>query len=462
MARKIPVVAIVGRTNVGKSTLFNALVKHRRAIVKDTPGVTRDRNYAVARYDDFAFKLIDTGGMAGEEHSEFEDSVRTQAQIAVDEADLVLVVFDGLHGLHPLDSDVVNMLRGVDKPMLCIANKCEKQLAKSQATELYALGYEEIIMISAAHNEGVRELVQRIRSELGLIADENDLEVEPEKNLRLAILGKPNVGKSTLVNRLIGQDRVLVSDTAGTTRDSIDVEISHDGQDFTLIDTAGLRKRARIDQRSVERFGNLRTLRSLARCDVAVLLLDATQGMPSEQDAKIAGVIHDRGKPFLIAVNKWDLIEKDHRTAKEFKTKVFDTFKFARYAPIVFISALSGKRCISVLSKAAQIDRSSKERIKTSDLNKLMQRAFEVKPPPVYRGQPIKLLFATQTEVSPPGFVVFVNYTEKLNFSYERFLKNEIRKRYPFIGTDIRVHFRKRTEKSRREKQHLQRIAGNE
>ncbi len=466
----LPTICIVGRTNVGKSTLFNALAGRRKAVVKDQPGVTRDRYYEVVTRFDFPFTLIDTGALIGEENIALHESVQAQTEIAMKQSDLVIVVFDGLHGLHPLDSEVLKLVRLIGKPSIYVANKCEKPSAAMTATELYGLGVDEIIPLSAAHRRGIRELLSKMKEligpinvvselpeeqgfgdndeiDLALFEENGPLKEEPldSSTINIAIIGKPNVGKSTFVNKLLGEERMICSPIAGTTRDSIKSDLSRDGRDFEIVDTAGLRKKAGVHENSVERFSNIRTLRSLAQSDVAVFLLDASEGTPTEQDARIVGLAHDKGKSLVIVVNKWDLIEKDGRIAEAYRAVVREVFKFAAYAPVVFVSALTGQRCLAVLDTVIEVCEAARIRLSTSEANKVFSNAFAVKPPPVYRGNPVKLLYVTQVATKPPTFAVFVNYPERLRFNYERYLKNSVRKIYPFIGNDIRILFRRRS-----------------
>lgn len=449
MKKKIPTVAIVGRTNVGKSSLFNEIVGKRLAIVANMHGVTRDRNYALVKKEDSYFTLIDTGGLVGDEDPNFSKIVKEQTEFAIEEADLIIALVDGSDGLHPQDEHVASRLRKASVPVMWYANKCEKKISKQATSEFYALGIDDIKPISAAHNEGLRELSNDIVTKLS----EMDLSIqnvsETEDSIHVAVLGKPNVGKSSFINKLIGFDRLITSNVAGTTRDKVYLNIKQDGQEYVIADTAGLRKKGKISDKTVERYSTLRSLSELAICDVALLFLDATEGLPTEQDARIAGLIHERGRPFVIVVNKWDAIEKDHKSAKKFKDALFDVFKFCRYAPVLFVSALTGKRCPQVLKKAKEIFESSQKRIGTSELNKIFERLIAKYPPPVYRGESIKLYFVTQVSVAPPTFILFVNYPDKLNFSYERYLRNGIRKVYPYEGVHLRVIFRKRTKKQK-------------
>lgn len=482
----LPTVCIVGRTNVGKSTLFNAFVGRRTAVVKDSPGVTRDRCYEVVNRFSFPFTLIDTGALVGEEAISLHRAVREQSELAMKQSDAVIVVFDGMHGLHPLDAEVVQLVRQIDKPVIWVANKCEKPSSALVATELYGLGIEEILTISAAHRRGIRDVIAKLEeilkpmssmpvykiptpeqvyseneddfegfdpalvTEIPEYFDENDGEDNPDINptINLAILGKPNVGKSTFVNKLLGEERMIVSPIAGTTRDSIRNNLSRDGQQFVIVDTAGLRKKAGVEEDSIERFSNIRTLRSLAQCNVAVFLLDASEGLPTEQDARIVGLAHEKGKSLVIVVNKWDLIEKDSRTAEGYRQAVRSVFKFAQYAPVIFVSALTGQRCFAVLDEVVKVHREGKIRLSTAKANKLFAEAFRMRPPPVYRGAPVKLLYATQVASEPPTFAVFVNYPERLNYTYERYLKNTVRKSHPFSGNDVRIIFRRRSQMS--------------
>lgn len=489
----LPTVCIVGRTNVGKSTLFNALVGRRTAVVKDQAGVTRDRYYELVTRHDFPFTLIDTGALVGEENLVLHEAVRQQTALAMQQSDLIIVVFDGLHGLHPLDSEVVDLVRQMEKPTIYVANKCEKPSAAMTATELYGLGLEEIIPLSAAHRRGLRDLLAKmeelvgssgLRTELAdgkdeayqeneddgdetLVRFENEsgdeldedvipdlnndepalpgLEDAPDRPINIAIIGKPNVGKSTFVNRLLGEERLITSPIAGTTRDSITCDLIRNGQKFQIVDTAGLRKKAGVKENTVERFSNIRTLRSLAQSDVAVFLLDASEGIPTEQDARIVGLAHEKGKSLVIVVNKWDLIEKDPRIAEEYRHAIRMTFKFAAYAPVIFVSALTGLRCLSVFDEVKRVHAAARVRLTTGQVNKLFTDAFNSKPPPVYRGIPIKLLYATQVAANPPTFAVFVNHPERLRFNYERYLKNTVRRHYPFPGSDVRILFRRRS-----------------
>jgi GTPase len=446
MARKIPVIAIVGRTNVGKSTLFNQITGRKLAVVDDHHGVTRDRHYALVNKHQFPFVLIDTGGLIGEEDQNLADGIARQTRLAINEADAVVVLFDGIHGPHPHDEEVVQLLRRSNKPTLWVVNKSEKPGVELASSEFYGLGLDEIHTISAAHNVGIPQLLVSLRKTLGITSEDTfEKTADEDAPVRVAIIGKPNAGKSTLINKILGEERVIASPTAGTTRDRISIPVKRDGKEFHIIDTAGLRKKARVESSSVERYSNLRALREVAIADVAVLVIDATLGDPSEQDVRIAGLVHERGKGLIIAVNKWDSVEKDHTTAHTFKQNIQDCFKFARYAPILFISALSGRRCVQVLSTAGRVHEHNHHRISTAQVNRVFERAFTGFPPPRYRGEPVKLYFATQIEVAPPTFVLFLNHPRKINFGYQRYLLNTLRKEFPYEGSPVRLLLRKRT-----------------
>ncbi len=448
--KRVPVVAIIGRSNVGKSSLFNVMARKGSAVIDDFPGVTRDRNYCLVTKFGFPFSIVDTGGVLGEEHDALYSSVRYQAELAITEADLIVCLFDGLHGIHPQDSLVVDILRRSNKPVLWVVNKCESPAVQTSSAEFYSFGISDLITVSAAHGVGVKELIAKIRekiSEIGLLAEspveDKDAEEDPNRPIRVAIVGKPNVGKSTLINKILGSDRLVVSSVPGTTRDSIDIELKREGQDYVITDTAGLRKKANVDDETVERFSNMRTLRALATSDVAVLLIDALEFI-NEQDTKIAGLIHERGRGFIIAINKWDLVEKDNTTVKDFEKAVRESLKFCPYAPIVYISGLTGQRCPSVLDVAKKVYHEARRRIPTATVNKVLERAFGQKPAPAYRGDSVKLLFATQTNVAPPEFVLFLDHPKGILYSYERYIRNQLRSEFGFEGSDIKLVFKKR------------------
>jgi GTPase len=462
MSNKIvPTVAIVGRTNVGKSTLFNSIIGRRKSVVEDYPGVTRDRIYHEVHTDSLIFRLVDTGGLVGEDENPLQTSVREQAEVAIAESSLLLVLFDAQAGPSILDEEVVRFIQRSGKPVIWLANKCEKPGVSRAAVDFYALGIDEVMPISAEHNLGLGELKAKVVNTLQSIYGANQLltplnredeEADKEAVIKVAIIGKPNVGKSTLLNRILGESRAVTSEVAGTTRDSLDVEITRDGRKLKFIDTAGLRRKSKVDP-SLERFGNLRSLKALVQSDVAILVLDGSGDLGSLQDSRLAGLADDRGRALVIVVNKWDAVEKDHKTVKAYKDYIAENFKFARYAPVIFVSALTGKRCPSIIEEVVKVYDAARIRIPTSQVNRTMTIAFDKKTPPIYRGAPIKLYFATQIGITPPTFVLFVNYPKKINFGYARYLKNVIRKEFGFYGVGIKIYFRKRRSKDEESEQ---------
>lgn len=559
MALRTPVLAIVGRPNVGKSTLFNRILGQRKAVVEDIPGVTRDRNYAlVDRGFDFPFYLIDTGGFEETPEDELGVSTVLQTKLAIEEADLVIGVFDGNLGLQVGDRDIVNLLRASKKVVAYVVNKCDGIEMQDKILDFYALGVGDLVGLSALHGANVRSTVERLLrllpeyerlkqshiskkqneeqrlaelrqeivdddaesdflddmperravydididlenldnldaekeeeedtwepmpvyspeegtiedylrayrlqgktrkeffSDISEIEDEQDVveeveeleeeEVLPEIDcIKVAIIGRPNVGKSTLLNTITGETRSITSDVAGTTRDVVDVTITRNGQKFIILDTAGLRKKARVGQ-TVERYSVIRALRALEDADVAVVVIDGTTGV-TEQDAKIVGLVHELGKGLVIAINKWDLVEKDHRTVNEYTKDVRNALKFAPYCEIIFISAASGRRCPKVIEVVRDTAMQRLRRVPTGKLNRLLRDSIRRKTLPVYRGRPVKLYYTSQVDVAPPRFALFFNYPRQLHFSYLRYLKNQIRDEFGFTGSDIKLHPKKR------------------
>jgi len=539
---RIPVVAIVGRPNVGKSTLFNAIVGERRAIVEDIPGVTRDRNYAYLEKYDFPFSLVDTGGFDRTLSGVIEEQVREQAILAIEEADAILVLFDGKTGVQPADEEIVTLLRRFTKPIRYCVNKCDGLEQKQRAYDFYSLGLDEILDLSALHGRNVSSVLdellrlipdyEQLKSEAIAIrearasellesksdeafadtdhdveewidepvspkdlreemrakrvvdfapvfipgedasaeaydkanrladivsipkAEEDEVwEAEAEEGeevtpgpevielIKVAIIGRPNVGKSTMLNSLLGETRAITSAIAGTTRDTLDVKFEYEGQNYLLTDTAGMRKKGRITD-EIEKYSTMRSLRAISDADVAILLLDGVEG-PTEQDVKIAGIAHDQGKGLIIVVNKWDLVEKNHKTIVEFRDKIAHEFKFAPYAPVIYTSALSGRRVVKVLPEAKRVALSRTRRISTGKLNRLLQHRLKRVSAPSYRGVPIKLYYANQVDVAPPRFALFFNQPKGVHFSYLRFVKNTIRESFSFEGTDLKLMIRK-------------------
>lgn len=434
-----PVVAIVGRPNVGKSTLFNRLAGNRISIVESEPGITRDRIYADIEWLEKSFILVDTGGIETDSDDLIIKKMRQQAQLAIEEADLLLFVVDGRSGITNLDQEIADYLRKTNKKILLLINKVDDFSLVDEITwQFYSLGFEEIIPISAEHGKNVGDLLEKIVDNLPLLEDD---ELDNEA-LNIAIIGKPNVGKSSLVNYLAGYERVIVSDIPGTTRDAIDTLVEIKGVKYNLIDTAGMRRKARIKD-SVEYYSVIRTIRAIDRADAVLMLIDATEGVTG-QDKKIVGYAHDNGKAIVLAVNKWDLIEKETNTMEEYKKEIYNELKFINYAPITFISALTGKRVPEALELLEYVIDQNSLRIKTGLLNEVLEEAFLLREPPGYRGKKLKLYYATQVAIKPPTFLLFVNDPELMHFSYERYLENALRKAFGFIGTTIRINLKKR------------------
>ncbi|MBQ9631593.1 MAG: ribosome biogenesis GTPase Der [Lachnospiraceae bacterium] len=435
------VVAIVGRPNVGKSTLFNAMAKERIAIVKDTPGVTRDRIYADVTWLNHNFTLIDTGGIEPDSKDSLFSRMREQAEIAIMTADVIMFMVDARQGVLDQDSRVADMLRRSGKPVVLVVNKVDnfdKQMA--DVYEFYQLGMGDPFAISATAKLGLGEMLDEVISHFPPAEQEDEEEDIP----RIAIVGRPNVGKSSLVNRLVGEERVIVSEIAGTTRDAVDTRVKYHGRDYILVDTAGLRRKSRIKE-ELERYMIIRAVAAVDKADVVVLLIDATQGI-AEQDAKIAGIAHDRGKGILVCVNKWDAIEKDNHTSKKFEESIRSTLSFMSYADIVYISALTGQRTGNLYDRIDTILANNAMRIATGVLNEILAEAVALQQPPQDKGRRLKLFYATQVSVKPPTFVLFVNNRKLAHFSYIRYLENRIREAFGFSGTALRFIIRERKE----------------
>ncbi|MGE9947846.1 ribosome biogenesis GTPase Der [Coprococcus catus] len=437
-----PVVAIVGRPNVGKSTLFNALAGEKIAIVKDTPGVTRDRIYAEVNWLDKDFTLIDTGGIEPESRDVILAQMREQAQIAIDTADVILFMTDVKQGLVDADSKVADMLRRSHKPVILVVNKVDNfQKMMPDVYEFYNLGIGDPMPISAAERIGIGDMLDKV---LEHFPERSGTEEEDERP-RIAIVGKPNVGKSSIINKLIGEDRVIVSDIAGTTRDAIDTDIVHNGREYVFIDTAGLRRKNKIKE-ELERYSIIRTVTAVERADVVLIVIDAVEGV-TEQDAKIAGIAHDRGKGVIIVVNKWDAIEKNDKTVKEYEQKIRMVLSFMPYAEIMYVSAKTGQRLPKLFDMIDIVIENQTLRIATGVLNEIMTEAVALQQPPSDKGKRLKLYYITQVAVKPPTFVIFVNDKELMHFSYTRYLENRIREAFGFKGTSLKFFIRERKEK---------------
>ena len=439
--KKKPIVAIVGRPNVGKSTLFNAIAGSDISIVKDTPGITRDRIYADVTWLDSAFTLIDTGGIEPDSDDVILSQMREQAQIAMDTADIILFVVDLKQGLVDADYGVADMLRKSRKPVILVVNK-DDNFKKFQMDlyEFYNLGMGDPYPLSAVNKMGFGDLLDVVKSHFD---DIPDTDAEDDDRIHIAIVGKPNVGKSSIVNKLIGENRVIVSDIAGTTRDAVDTEVKHKGKDYVFIDTAGLRRKNKIKE-ELERYMIIRTVTAVERADVVVLVIDAKDGV-TEQDAKIAGIADDKGKAVIIAVNKWDLItDKDNSTVKEYTNKIRQTLSFMSYAEIIFISAETGQRLEKLYDMIDAVSENHAMRIQTGVLNEILSQAKAMKQPPSDKGRILKLFYITQASIKPPTFVIFVNDKELFHFSYQRYIENQIRDTFGFVGTPIRFIIRER------------------
>ena len=433
------VVSIVGKPNVGKSTLFNKIVGRRISITEDTPGVTRDRIYAEASWQQHVFDIIDTGGLDPFDDDKIMSNIRKQANIAIEASDVILFVVDGKNPATALDHEIANILRKSNKKVILVANKTEGKI-KDEFYSVYELALGEPISISAEQGLGIGDLLDEIVKNF---PEDRDFE-EKENLLKVAFIGKPNVGKSSLTNRILGEERVIVTDIAGTTRDASDSYINVKGQEFMFIDTAGLRKKSRVDS-SVEAYSQVRTLSSVDRADVCVFLIDAIEGF-TEQDSKVVGYAHNQGKAIIICVNKWDIVEKDSKTMKTFTDSLRNNLPFLSYAPILFISALTGKRVDELIDKIMEINESYSHRLSTGLLNDIIANATLINQPPSDKGKRLKILYATQSGIRPPEFTIFVNDKELTHFSYTRFLENQIRNVYPFEGTSIIINYKNRSE----------------
>ena len=439
-----PIVAIVGRPNVGKSTLFNVLAGETISIVKDTPGVTRDRIYADCSWLDMNFTLIDTGGIEPDSKDVILSQMREQAEMAIATADVIIFIVDVRQGMVDADSKVADMLRRSRKPVVLAVNKVDS-FAKfgNDVYEFYNLGIGEPIPVSAASRLGLGELLDAVCAHF----DASQLEEEDDDRPRIAIVGKPNVGKSSIINRLTGENRVIVSDVAGTTRDAVDTAVVHNGQEYVFIDTAGLRRKSKIKE-DLERYSIIRTVAAVERADIVVLVIDATEGV-TEQDAKIAGIAHDRGKGMIIAVNKWDAIEKNDKTIYEFTKKIRDTLAYMPYAEMLFISAKTGQRLNKLYDLIDAVRENQNLRVATGVLNEIMTEAVALQQPPSDKGKRLKLYYITQVAVKPPTFVIYVNDKELMHFSYTRYIENKIREAFGFRGTSLRFIIRERSGKEK-------------
>ncbi len=437
-----PIIAIVGRPNVGKSTLFNVLAGEKISIVKDTPGVTRDRIYADVEWLNHTYTMIDTGGIEPESKDIILSQMREQAQIAIDTADVILFMTNVRQGLQDADAKVADMLRRSHKPVLLVVNKVDNiDKFMPDVYEFYNLGIGEPIPISASSRIGLGDMLE----EIDKLIDFEEFDQEEDERPRIAVVGKPNVGKSSIVNKLLGEDRVIVSDIAGTTRDAIDTDITYNGREYVFIDTAGLRRKSKVKE-ELERYSIIRTVTAVERADVVVIVIDATQGV-TEQDAKIAGIAHDRGKGIVIAVNKWDAVEKNDKTIYEHTNKIRQVLSFMPYAELVFISAVTGQRLNRLFEVIDMVMENQTLRVATGVLNEIMSEAVALQQPPSDKGKRLRLYYITQVAVKPPTFVIFVNDKELMHFSYTRYIENKIREAFGFKGTSLKFIIRERKDK---------------
>lgn len=436
-----PIVAIVGRPNVGKSTLFNRLTGGRAAIVEDIPGVTRDRLYRDAEWLGRSFTVVDTGGIdfADKAETSILAQVRKQAQIAVEEADVIIFMADGRTGLTADDENVGIMLRRSKKPVLLVVNKVEDYTNNNAVLDFYQMGLGEPIAISAANAMNIGDLLDQVIEHFPNAYEDDEPDI-----IKIAVVGRPNVGKSSLVNVILGQERVIVSDIAGTTRDAIDTPFTREGQKYLLIDTAGIRRKSNIEL-DLERYSVMRSLRAIERSDVVLMIIDATTGV-TEQDKRIAGYVHEAGKGSVLVINKWDLVEKDEKTMNKYEETVHSELGFMRYAPTLFVSALTKQRVVKAVELVNFVAEQQTIRINTSILNDTISDAVQLTPPPTDKGKRLKIMYCTQASIKPPNFIFFVNDPELMHFSYLRYLENTIRKNFGFEGSPIRMTVRKRDE----------------
>lgn len=434
------IVALLGRPNVGKSTLFNRITKSRGAIVDNMPGVTRDRNYGNATYDDKSFIMVDTGGFLAKDTDSFAGEIKHQLEKAVADCDVITLVLDGKEGLSSYDSDLLELLRGIDKPKFYLVNKIDGPEKEDLIYDFYQLGIDNIFPVSGEHGYGINDFMSELVKELSIEPDDED-----DPAIKIALVGKPNAGKSSLTNKIIGEDRMLVSDVPGTTRDSIDSRVKYNGDEYLLIDTAGIRKKSKVNQK-VEKFSIIKALKSLERCDIALIMIDATEGV-TEQDVKIAGYAEERGCGAIFVVNKWDLVDKDSKAQKRFEDDLRYYASFLPYAPMITISAKTGKRVNKVFDLVKKVYTEYSKRISTSEVNSIIETAVERNTPPFHKGRRLKFYYSTQVAACPPTFVSFVNHPDAVHFSYKRFLLNQIRDYTGLTITPIVLNLRQRKGK---------------
>lgn len=437
---KKPLVAIVGRPNTGKSTFFNKICGKRISIVDDLPGVTRDRIYADAEWCGHSFTMVDTGGLDVKSEDTFQKSIKTQAQIAIDLADVIVFIVDGMAGLVPADFEVAELLRKTKKPVVLVVNKLDR-FEVDRTYDFYQLGLGEPYPISCAQSKGLGEVLDAIVNNFSFKVDAS----AADDTIKIAVVGRPNAGKSSIVNRILGEDRVLVSNIAGTTRDAIDTEFKYNGSKYTIIDTAGMRRQRSVLKESVEGYSVIRAMEAIKRADVVLIVFDASEEI-SEQDVRIAGYVHEENKPSIVIMNKWDLVEKDGNTINNYQKMLEDKLSFMGYFKPLYLSALTGKRLEKIMPTVNEVYENSTRRITTGTLNEIIQKAILSQEPPTRKGKKLKIMYATQAEITPPTFVIFVNDTTLVHFSYERFLENRLRDAVNFEGTPIKLIFKNRKE----------------
>lgn len=437
---KKPLVAIVGRPNTGKSTFFNKICGKRISIVDDLPGVTRDRIYADAEWCGHAFTMVDTGGLDIKSDDTFQKSIKTQAQIAIDLAEVIVFIVDGMAGLVPADYEVAELLRKTKKPVVLVVNKLDK-FEVEKTYDFYQLGLGEPYPISCAQSKGLGEVLDAIVNSFSFKVEADAV----DEAIKIAVVGRPNAGKSSIVNRILGEDRVLVSNVAGTTRDAIDTDFKYNGKKYTIIDTAGMRRQRSVLKESVEGYSVIRAMEAIKRADVVLIVFDASEEI-SEQDVRIAGYVHEENKPSIVVMNKWDLVEKDGNTINNYQKMLEDKLSFMSYFKPLYLSALTGKRLEKIMPTVNEVHENSTRRITTGTLNEIIQKAILSQEPPTKKGKKLKIMYATQAETNPPTFVIFVNDATLVHFSYERFLENRLRDAVNFEGTPIKLVFKNRKE----------------
>lgn len=433
-----PVVAIVGRPNVGKSTLFNIITGKKKAIVQDEPGVTRDRNYSEVEYGQKSFVLVDTGGFFIHAQEPILKEIKKQVELAIEEAEVIISVFDGKEGLNPLDKELVGYLRTLKKPVFYVVNKIDHKSHELRITDFFALGVDKIYPVSAEHGHGINEFLD----DLVKLLPENKYIEKKSYDSKIVILGKPNVGKSSVINKLLGTERAIVSDIAGTTRDALDSEVRYGDKIYLFVDTAGIRRKSRISLK-LEKFSVMEAIRALERVDIAILVVDAYEGI-SEQEQKIAQLIQEKGKGCIILMNKWDKVDKTEKTEGFYRQMIKSTLPFISYAPVIFASALTGKNMNKIFSEIDRVMLSMKRRVSTGVLNRIISELQERNPLPVYRGRRVKIYYGTQQDICPPFFILFANFPEAVPDAHIKYIENQLREKYYFVGAPIKIVFRKK------------------